>query len=401
MTRLRKGMLPAAAVVSAALFAEGALAVDFSGYMRSGIGGNSKGGDQTCFQVDGASSKYRLGNECETYGELSLGTNVWEGEEGEYFRMKATFAFVTEQQQDFELLEDDNEWANREAYVEAGNLFGGRLSDARFWAGKKFYQRHDVHITDYYYWDNSGPGAGISNVDVGIGNLSYAYRRNTESDDVAFENHDLRLADIAVNPGGSLELGLIYGRGDDSSGDDVYADGWLATAQHTQSMMGGFHRVALHYGEGTYGTGNFALAFPPGDASGGDTVWRVVQQLQYQLSDNWSGMFTAVYEDQNDRQTWYSAGVRPIYHLNRYVDLVTEVGYDRVDPDDGDARHLTKGTFAVQLSPEMSFWSRPNLRAFVTYANWNDAAADAGTGGDVFADSTDGVTYGFQAETWW
>ena len=47
-------------------------AVEFTGYVRSGIGGADTGGTQQCFQLPGAQSKYRLGNECEQYIELDL-----------------------------------------------------------------------------------------------------------------------------------------------------------------------------------------------------------------------------------------------------------------------------------------------------------------------------------------
>ena len=48
------------------------------------------------------------------------------------------------------------------------------------WAGKRFYQRHDIHMNDFYYWDISGPGAGVENIDLGFGKLSVAATRNTE-----------------------------------------------------------------------------------------------------------------------------------------------------------------------------------------------------------------------------
>lgn len=43
------------------------------------------------------------------------------------------------------------------------------LPGSTLWAGKRFYQRHDVHMIDFYYWDISGPGAGLENVDLGFG----------------------------------------------------------------------------------------------------------------------------------------------------------------------------------------------------------------------------------------
>lgn len=75
MITLRK--LPLAVAVAAGVMSAQAMAVDFHGYARSGIGWTGSGGEQQCFQATGAQSKYRLGNECETYAELKLGQEVW------------------------------------------------------------------------------------------------------------------------------------------------------------------------------------------------------------------------------------------------------------------------------------------------------------------------------------
>jgi maltoporin len=55
------------------------------------------------------------------------------------------------------------------------------LPGSTIWAGKRFYQRHDVHMIDFYYWDISGPGAGLENIDLGFGKLSLAATRSSES----------------------------------------------------------------------------------------------------------------------------------------------------------------------------------------------------------------------------
>ena len=49
-----------------------AQALEFAGYLRSGAGTSTGSGKQQCFQLPGAQSKYRLGNECEQYAELEL-----------------------------------------------------------------------------------------------------------------------------------------------------------------------------------------------------------------------------------------------------------------------------------------------------------------------------------------
>lgn len=71
MITLRK--VPLAVAIAAGILSACAGAVDFKGYARSGIGWTGSGGEQQCFRATGAQSKYRLGNECETYAELKLG----------------------------------------------------------------------------------------------------------------------------------------------------------------------------------------------------------------------------------------------------------------------------------------------------------------------------------------
>ena len=42
-------------------------------------------------------------------------------------------------------------------------------TSATFWIGNRYYKRHDVHMADFFYWDPSGEGAGIEDVDIGFG----------------------------------------------------------------------------------------------------------------------------------------------------------------------------------------------------------------------------------------
>ncbi len=92
MITLRK--LPLAVAVAAGVMSAQALAVDFHGYARSGIGWTGSGGEQQCFQATGAQSKYRLGNECETYAELKLGQEVWkEGDKSFYFDTNVAYPY--------------------------------------------------------------------------------------------------------------------------------------------------------------------------------------------------------------------------------------------------------------------------------------------------------------------
>ncbi|MCV5977545.1 carbohydrate porin, partial [Escherichia coli] len=54
--------------------------------------------------------------------------------------------------------------------------------EATLWAGKRYYQRHDIHISDFYYWNISGAGAGVEGIEAGPGKVSFAWVRNDRGD---------------------------------------------------------------------------------------------------------------------------------------------------------------------------------------------------------------------------
>lgn len=417
MAKFRKAFLSAtiAALCSQAAWADDNF--DFHGYIRAGTGGNSEGGDQICYQTPGARSKYRFGNECETYGEIIFGYKAFKGDDGSYFNLKSNLAYVVEGEKDFEETVHGPAW--REIYVEAGNVLGGVFDGAKFWAGKRFYRRHDVHITDFFYWDMSGPGAGVEDIDVGFGKLAYAYLRENNDDfdasghkiadvnDRSVDRHDFRIYGIDVNPGGQLAIGGDYRFSSESRNGFDGEDGYMLTLEHTQNdLWGGFNKIALQYGDGSAST----LSANSEDTNSDGKTWRIVEQLQIEPSSSWSAMGTVVYEDRKDTTdfepgTWISVGGRFKYYLTNYLNLVLDTGYDEFDPDGpGGTRELWKITPAVQLSAGRSFWTRPALRLFATYADWNNAARDAGLAGGstgVFGDDTDGWSFGVQAEHWW
>jgi maltoporin len=129
--------LPAALALAltASAAQAGVSAIEFGGYFRSGIGTSSKGGKEACFGLAGAGSKFRLGNECETYGELALGGEAFKGTGGFSMRVNTRFAYVVNQNQDWEQFSP----SFREANVVAENIGSGAFSKARAWVGKRFY----------------------------------------------------------------------------------------------------------------------------------------------------------------------------------------------------------------------------------------------------------------------
>lgn len=444
MTKIRN------ALIFSAITAFGSHAVwaddnfEFHGYLRAGTGGNSEGGDQVCFQVPGAKAKYRLGNECEVYSEIIFGYHAFKGDDGAFFDLKTNIAFVTQGEEDFESLSDpgDNGPAFREAYVQGGNLLGGVFEGASFWVGKRFYRRHDVHINDFFFWDASGAGGGVEDIDLGFGKLAYAYFRNSNDEvptfavrevdpvtgnplsdpisgdpivrtitgdriqvnDRAVSRHDFRIYGIDSNPGGQLTLGADLRISEEDRGNFDGEDGYAFHVMHVQNdVLGGDNKIALQYGKGSAST----LAAASDDTNDDGHTWRITESLLVEPSPGWSLAGTLIYEDREDTGddgTWLSVGGRFKKYMTDYLNLVLEVGYDQFDPDDGESRELWKITPAVALSAGRGFYARPTLRLFATYADWNAAARDAGLAGGssgVYGLDTEGFTYGVQAEIWW
>ena len=436
MITLRK-QVPLAIAVAAGILSAQAGAVDFKGYARSGIGWTGSGGEQQCFQATGAQSKYRLGNECETYAELKLGQEVWkEGDKSFYF--DTNVAYSVSQQNDWESTSP----AFREANVQGKNLIEA-LPGSTIWAGKRFYQRHDVHMIDFYYWDISGPGAGIENIDLGFGKLSLAATRSSEAGGSAtfadrdalgnriYDNlvpndvFDVRLAQMQINDGGTLEFGVDYGH--TNIPDDYYLqpgaskDGWMFTAEHTQSMLKGFNKFVLQYATDSM-TSNGKGRPEGGSINNNGDMWRVLDHGAISLGDSWDLMYVGMYQDinldNNNGTKWWTVGVRPMYKWTPIMSTLLEVGYDNVKSqktDDTNSQY--KITLAQQWQAGDSIWSRPAIRVFATYAKWDEkwgyANSDSGAGYDsgiAYSDTSaktfsrgdsDEWTFGAQMEIWW
>ena len=440
MITLRK--LPVAVAVAAGIMSAQAMAVDFHGYARSGIGWTGSGGEQQCFQATGAGSKYRLGNECETYAELKLGQEVWkEGDKSFYF--DTNVAYSVAQQNDWE----GTDPAFREANVQGKNLIEW-LPGSTIWAGKRFYQRHDVHMIDFYYWDISGPGAGIENVDLGFGKLSLAATRSQEAGgsyiftsndiyskykDTANDVFDVRLAGLETNPDGVLELGVDYGRANKTDGysfaDGASKDGWMFTAEHTQSMLKGYNKFVVQYATDamtTQGKGLSQGSFTGNDYdkdaeigavdnrinNNGD-LWRVLDHGAISLGEKVDLMYVGMYQnidrDDGNGTKWWTVGVRPMYKWTPIMSTLMEVGYDNVKSQKtGDTNNQYKITLAQQWQAGDSIWSRPAIRVFATYAKWDekwgydngiaykDTSAKTYSRGD-----NDEWSFGAQMEIWW
>lgn len=404
--------------------------LEYHGYFRSGFGMNGEGGKMEAFKAPGAGAKYRLGNEADTYGEIGL-THNWLREDdplaSPYVRAMAMISYSTGENFSYDSLnnqEQGNDIALRQAFVEAGNVIQS-LPDIRFWAGQRYYRRHDIHINDFYYLDMSGYGGGIEDVPLGdFGKLALAWIGGsvdnyvTDNGDVGKQNIDLRLYDIKA-PGGKVTLWFDYANSKGGEVRNVFnADGsrfhiqssagWAVGLIHRtegEKLWGGYNEFSVQYGEGA--AYNFASTLDKSGPNLDDASrFRVTDHITIQPSPHFSAQLVGLYEDTeyggpNSRERWASVGLRPIYHISDRFSIALEGGVDWAKSDPlGTDGHLWKITLAPQLSRGGKFFSRPVLRAFLTYAQWSEDFKGR-VGGEAYESATEGWSYGLQAEAWW
>ncbi|ELB2246883.1 maltoporin [Vibrio parahaemolyticus] len=416
-----------AAAVAATLAAGSAFAVDFHGYMRAGVGVNADGGQQIDFKK---SQIGRLGNESDVYGEVQLGKEVYNNN-GKTFYVDSMFAMTSDGSNDWEgtatncsisgsnlTCKDDAQFALRQFNVQAKGVLNF-APEATLWAGKRYYQRHDIHISDFYYWDTSGAGAGVENIEAGPGKLSFAWIRNdrdsledsgNKSGSLNVNTLDVRYAGLPVWENGSLEVGVNYAllneSDDASTGAKDAQDGVMFTAELTQGLNSGFNKTVVQYGtEGYaqtmafYGGGSWYAAETKDGASG----YRLINWGVIGMGENWEMGHQLVYGVGEDMGSWSSKWktasvvVRPMYKWDDNHKTIFEAGYG-MDDNDGFESDYGKFTVAQAWSAGSSFWARPEIRLYATYLT-----ADDDNSSKVFngGRSDDTFQFGVQAEAWW
>jgi maltoporin len=193
-----------------------------------------------------------------------------------------------------------------------------------------------------------------------------------------------------------------------SDGPDVDSrHGVAAGVFYNLPVSGGFNEISGQFGIG--GGASMDSGITSDDPDG--WMLRVVDRGAIELGPMTSLGFGAVFQIDNrdgdgegdSGDMWISAGLRPIFHLSKIFAVQVEGGVDFTKPGDaeGDPSFFVgKVTVAPAIRPMPGFWSRPEIRAFVTAAFWNEDAQGQ-VGGAAYADDTFGLTFGVQAESWW
>ena len=395
---------------------------EFHGYFRSGYGLNSKGGQQVAFAAPGAGAKYRLGNETETYGEFIFVNNWLNPERSSdkaWIKTEAMIEANTTNSASYASFNNslgNDQFRLREAFVQAGNIFESQ-PNAKFWAGERYYRRQHIDIDDFYPLDMSGYGAGVEDLDARFGKLALGFLSGarpditTENGNYFKSNIDMRLYDIKA-PGGTAAVWFDFATskgGTTSTGQLIpTSNGYAFGIRHQRlEWHGGYHLFGIQYGTGA--ASNFSTSIDdPTRFVNSSARFLLTEQVVVQPNQRFAIMPIFVYQrikdgnPQHPWQQWVSFGARPEVFFTKYLSLAFEGGVDHTHSQiapvyDG---WLRKFTIAPQIGAGRKFFSRPVLRAFMTYANWSDGLRGF-VGGTPFQNRTSGLTYGVQAETWW
>lgn len=395
--------------------------LEFHGYMRAGVGVNTKGGGQVCFNMNGV-SHWRLGNECDYTIEPTFIYNA--AKSPEYGNWKITFMpSVYRAYGQGELggeVKDagGNVVGNFNGTDELVTRFGQvfissekipALGNGGVWAGRRFYDRVQLGINDHFLENHDSDGAGIENVEVGAAKFSYAFLMNprtgtTSANEQAYE-HAFRVTDIPTF-GKDHALDIYFGRSDLSSSENQ-TTGAAKKEGDATTRLGLYHKS-----NGLIGNGGTLIGFRVQTNDASRNAFVAFQQTGSFGATAWD--FITEFHRNTDKVTdkstkIFTLGGRTDTHIAGPFRFLAELGHDNVKADGQDAANLTKLTLATAVSAGKDAGSRPTVRFFVTHARWNDEAkaylSSSWVSGprfaSVFGNAKSGTSVGAQAEAWW
>lgn len=405
--------------------------LELHGYLRAGYGINNHGGGQDKItSPDGLFDigPGRLGDEPDTYGELTFKYTAPQASENDIkIGVQTTLAFKYRGDKNNYANQDSNgvDLLFREAFVTASNVFKNN-PDVQFWVGQRFYDRHDIHIYDYYFLDTSGYGGGVENIKLGPGKFAAAYIGGTDNTAQVESEYsltkqilDFRWSDLPslFDGKGTLWVSPQYvngGSGVNPNSTAGIALGWL----QQNNLSKGYNKLSLQYGWGAgyqFGTYVSSVSWQDKGALRDAQTAQITNQLVWQFDDQFSLMWAAIanWEDRGFTQAggsgsdrlFLTTAVRPIYMFTQHLGLETEFGIDWASDNRStsgkDQTAMAKLTVAGVIKPSGAFWSRPEIRAYASYYYWgNSMPDDFSPNGE--RDGAKGTwTFGVQAETWW
>jgi maltoporin len=381
----------ATAAITLLLTVPAAQAVDWTGYFRTGPGLTSADASRACYSLGGGSKgmTYRLGNECDFYGEfqLSQGFKV-DGIETRVTLMTNHYTGATDT--------DGRGLGIEQMFAEAKGF--DVAPEATFWIGKERGRRGDVHIVDTFFVEMAGVGAGFKGQPAGPGKLGVAFYKTDGDSNRPGNRLNVEYLGLPAGADGKLNVFFTATQGDFAGGKS----GTGLTLRHDQDKLFGTGLSNTLFVQ--FAQGSTALNANFGDLTAGSRAksWRVVQSLTGQSGaiGGQSMLLLASETNAAGVQTdSASVGGRVSFAMTKHFKLIGDIGYSQFKTENAPTAKLLKTTLAAALSTGPDFWTRPEFRLYVTTAKWNSAAGNP-TGQAALAGKTSNTSAGAQVE-WW
>ena len=366
---------------------------EFNGYSRGGPVFNHSDGVKGNLALGGELQKYRLGNEGDNGIEINLARTFDAGG----VKWKVNYMPAKWGSGDI---------STEQAYVEMSGL--DFAPEAKFWAGQRRLRIQDVHIVDYFlmnYGDNQGAGMTdlpIGGMKLGVGVFTGDKFDGNLPSNVKARRINADLSDIHTNPGGSLRVLLTAVSG---SGQANGGSGSGISVSHNQKdfLVQGLNNAL--FVQGSRGHARIDGQFEAIDGtSAGRRVFRIADSLAWQFG-RFGGQALVGYQTSKADLTHaetkdFSLGGRGSYAFTKHFKGLAELSTTTRKSAGADQR-LSKATLAAALALNEDFWSRPELRLYVTKAHWNQAAAAANATTFGANGKTSRTLVGVQYEVWW
>lgn len=383
----------AAACLTQTAFAMEVAGFEFNGYSRGGPVFNHSDGIKGHIGLGGELQKYRLGNE----GDNGIEVNFARGFETGGIQWKVNYMPAKWGSGDI---------STEQAYVE---MSGFSFSpEAKFWVGQRRLRIQDVHIVDYFlmnYGDNIG--AGVTDIPVGGMKLGVGVFTGDKFDgnlpnNVKAQRINADLSEINTNPGGKLRVLLTAVNGKNQANGGSGSGISISHNQKDFLLPGMSNALFL---QTSRGHARIDGQFEAIDGlTPGKRVVRIADSINWQRGP-FGGQALIGYQTNKADLTGvetkdFSLGARGSYAFSKHFKMLAELS-TTTRKGAGPDQRLSKATLAGALALSEDFWSRPELRLYVTKAHWNQAAAAANAGTFGANGKTSRTLVGVQYEVWW
>lgn len=393
---MKRNRLTAVALAAACLNGAYAMEVagfEFNGYSRGGPVFNHSDGVKGNLALGGELQKFRLGNEGDNGIEVNFARTFETGGiqwKVNYMPAKWGSGDITTEQ----------------AYVEMSGF--SFAPEAKFWAGQRRLRIQDVHIVDYFlmnYGDNQGAGVTdipVGGMKLGVGVFTGDKFDHNLPDSAKARRINADLSEINTNPGGKLRVLLTAVTG---SGQVHGGSGSGISVSHNQKdfLTPGLNNALFL--QTSRGHARIDGQFEAIDGlHAGRRVTRIADAIDWQKGPFGGQALIAYQTSKSDlggaTVKDFSLGGRGSYAFTRNFKALAELS-TTTRKSAGPDQRLSKVTLAGALALSEDFWSRPELRLYVTKANWNRAAAVANANTFGAHGKTSRTLVGVQYEVWW